>query len=172
MALGHRMETNMGMPQTWGIFLLSIAVWRGLANAQEPKKDIEQIQGTWAMNSIGWGGKELPKDLMAGYKLVFNGDQLAWTGAIGMTSRMGKITPLEGSFPGGFKIDADKKPKEMDISLELKGGRSTLLLGIYEIEGDKLKVCFAGSRSGIRPVDFNQKDKGNTGFMMLTRSKK
>ena len=52
-------------------------------------------------------------------------------------------------FAGGvsLKIDPGKEPKQIDITLHLKKGDRTVL-GIYEIKGDTLKVCYFGSDTG------------------------
>jgi hypothetical protein len=53
---------------------------------------------------------------------------------------------------GIFKLDATKKPKQMDtVSTEKE-----VMLGIYELEGDSYKVCFAPVRKP-RPSEFASK---------------
>jgi RNA polymerase sigma factor (sigma-70 family) len=135
------------------------------------KKDLDLLQGTWNIDAMGWGGKDLPRELMTGYKFVFAGNKLTWEGAIGMTSRAGKITANDGAFPCDFKIDPSQEPKQIDITLHRKNGDGTVL-GIYEIKGDTLKVCYYSSNTGRRPTEFDNKDKGNMGFVVLTRAKK
>src|SRR5207244_10360175 len=69
-------------------------------------KELELLQGTWNIDTMEWGGKSLPKELMKGYKFVFAGNKLTWEGAIGMQSRMGNVTAIDGTFPCDFKIDS------------------------------------------------------------------
>lgn len=45
-------------------------------------------------------------------------------------------------------------------------------VGIYEIKGDMLKVCYFGSNTGKRPADFSTKDDRNIAYIVLTRAKK
>src|ERR1700733_10258132 len=80
-------------------------------------KDLEPLQGTWNIDTMEWGDKRLPKELMKGYKFVFASDKLTWEGAIGMTKRAGKVYALDGAFPCDFKINSGKKPEEIDIIL-------------------------------------------------------
>jgi RNA polymerase sigma factor (sigma-70 family) len=138
------------------------------------KKDLELLQGTWNINTMGWGGKSLPKELMTGYKFVFAGTRLTWEGAIGMQSMRGKVTAMDGVFPCDFKIDPGQNPKHIDITLHLKkvkkGDRT--VLGIYEIKGDTLKVYYFASNTGRRPTEFATKDNRNIGYIVLTRAKK
>jgi uncharacterized protein (TIGR03067 family) len=144
--------------------------------AQEDKgggnKDLESLKGTWNIGTMGWGGNSLPRELTKGYKFVFAGNKLTWHAAIGMMSKSGKVTAIEdGAIPCDFKIDPGKKPKQIDITLHLKQGDRTLL-GIYEIKGDALTVCYAGSKTGKRPSEFSSKDEPNIGSITLTRAKK
>jgi RNA polymerase sigma factor (sigma-70 family) len=138
------------------------------------KKDLDLLQGTWNIDEMGWGGKKLPRELMTGYKFVFDGAKLTWNGAIGMMSRAGKITAIDGVFPCDFKIDPGQDPKQIDFTLHLekiKKGDSTLL-GIYEVKGDTLKVYYFASRTGKRPSEFATKDNRDIGYIVLTRTKK
>jgi uncharacterized protein (TIGR03067 family) len=133
--------------------------------------DLKSLEGAWNVDAMEWGRGSLPKELMEGYKFVFAGNKLTWQAAIGMTSRNGKIFASDGTFPCDFKIDPSKKPKEIDITLHLKQGDRTVL-GIYEIKGDALKVCFFDSKSGRRPTEFATKEGLNIGLITLTRAKK
>jgi uncharacterized protein (TIGR03067 family) len=134
-------------------------------------KDLESLQGTWNIDTMEWGGKRLPKELMSGYKFVFAGNKLTWDAAIGMQSRGGKVSAIDGAFPCDFTIDQGKEPKQIDITLHLKQGDRTVL-GIYEIKGDTLRVCNFASNTGKRPAEFSTKDGQNIGYIVLTRAKK
>lgn len=143
----------------------------GTGSPKPGAKELEFLQGTWNIDTMEWGGKSLPKDLMNGYKFVFAGNKLTWDAAIGMQSRGGKVSALDGKFSGDFKIDPGREPKEIDITLQLpKGDRA--LLGIYEIKGDTLKVCYHASNMGRRPAEFATKEGVNIGYVVLTRAKK
>jgi RNA polymerase sigma factor (sigma-70 family) len=137
----------------------------------DAKKDLDLLQGTWNIDEMGWGDKNLPKELMTGYKFVFAGNKLTWDGAIGMNSKMGKITALDDAYPCDFKIDPSQEPKQIDITLHLKQGDRTVL-GIYEMKGDTLKVFYFSSATGKRPIEFATKDNPKIGFILLTRAKK
>src|SRR5258707_8561114 len=141
--------------------------------ARDPKtvKELELLQGTWNIDTMEWGGKSVPKELMNGYKFVFAGNKLTWDGAIGIMSRMGKVTAIDGKFPCDFEIDPGKEPKQIDITLHLKKDAPTRL-GIYEIKGDTLKVCYFAGNMGKRPDEFSTKDGLNIGYIVLTRAKK
>lgn len=46
------------------------------ADKGDGKKDLESLQGTWNIETMGWTGKDLPKELTKGYKFVFAGTKL------------------------------------------------------------------------------------------------
>src|SRR5437870_5314132 len=103
----------------------------GAGGPKTAAKDLEVLQGTWNIDSMEWGGKSLPKELMKGYKFVFAGNKLTWDGALGMQSRGGKVMAInDGPTPCDIKIDPGKEPKQIDITLHLKQGDRTVL-GIY-----------------------------------------
>ena len=141
--------------------------------AADPKiaKELELLKGTWNIDSQEFGDKSLPKELMKGYKFVFAGNKLTWEGAIGIMSRMGKVTARDGAFSCDITIDPGKEPKQIDITLHDKQ-REWTVLGIYEIKGDTLTACFFNSQTGRRPVDFSTKGGQNIGYIVLTRAKK
>src|SRR5258708_35962609 len=136
----------------------------GAGGPKTGAKDLELLQGTWNIDTMAWGGKSLPKELMNGYKFVFAGSKLTWDGAIGMQSNGGKVTAIDGAFPCDFKIDPGKEPKQIDITLHLTKGDRTVL-GIYEIKGDTLKVCYFASKTGKRPVEFSTNDNLSVGLI-------
>ena len=53
--------------------------------------------------------------------------------------------------------------------IDIVGGKNDKSLGIYELDGDKLKICFAKERTG-RPTEFKRAD-GVT-VVTLKREKK
>ena len=93
------------------------------------KKDSDGLQGTWALVSAMQDGKALAEDKVKKTTIVFKNDTFRFPGSAEYaTSRAGTI-----------KIDATKTPRQMDaISPEKE-----VMLGIYELNGDNYKVCFA-----------------------------
>ena len=73
------------------------------------------------------------------------------------TFRFPQLAEDATSKAGTFKLDATKKPKQMDtVSTEKE-----VMLGIYELGGDSYKVCFAPIGKP-RPGEFtSQPGSGN-----------
>jgi uncharacterized protein (TIGR03067 family) len=99
------------------------------ATAKTPKTDLDRLQGTWNLVSAIQDGNALPEDKVKQTTIVFKGDTFRFPGSAEYaTSRAGTI-----------KLDETKTPKEMDaISTEKE-----VMLGIYALEENGYKVCFA-----------------------------
>jgi uncharacterized protein (TIGR03067 family) len=109
--------------------------------------DSKDMQGTWVVVSSERDGVtgDNPDD-----KLVVKGDKIMI-----MRSSTNREDPVT------FKLDAAQKPKHLNLTTP---GRQSIK-GIYELQGDNLKICF-GKPGSERPADF--KTKENSGFMCVT----
>jgi uncharacterized protein (TIGR03067 family) len=101
------------------------------ANAQDPTstKDLEQLQDTWNLVSAMQDGNTLPDDKVKKTTIVFKHDIFHFP----------ELAEYATSRSGTIKIDATKKPKQMDAISTNK----EVMLAIYELNGDSYKVCFA-----------------------------
>ena len=108
----------------------------GLLAAPVLKDDAtkDKIEGTWVVVSATRDGKA--HDEIKDDKVTFK------DGTISIKSKNKDETAT-------YKVDASKKPKEIDITHE--GGKT--LLGIYAVEGNTLKVCLCRTEDK-RPTEF------------------
>ncbi len=120
------------------------------APPEKEKKDEDKIQGTWVVVSAE----------LKGAKLEFTGDTV-----LIYDPRMGHDEKAK------IKLDASKKPRTIDITPEKEAGREKTLLGIYELDGDELKLSFA-KEEGERPTEFASKPGSNVSLIVLKREKK
>ena len=107
--------------------------------AAAPKTDLDRFQGTWYLVSAMEDGNALPEDKVKQTTIVIKDDTFRFPGsAEDATSKAGTI-----------KLDENKTPKEIDsISTEKE-----VMLGIYRLEDNGYKVCFAPAGKP-RPTDF------------------
>jgi len=109
------------------------------------KKDMERLEGEWSMVSGQINGKAMPDAFLKGSRRV---------------AKDGVTTVTIGGMPfmkAKFTIDPSKKPKTMDY-LILEGlTKGKKQLGIYKIDGDIVKFCFA-TPGKDRPTDFTAKE--------------
>jgi uncharacterized protein (TIGR03067 family) len=77
------------------------------------------------------------------------------------------------AFKGTFKIDASKKPKQMDLTItEGEKFKGETAQAIYELDGDTLKWCASEPGKAMRPTEFPTKEgDGPTLFLVFKRAK-
>jgi uncharacterized protein (TIGR03067 family) len=65
-------------------------------------------------------------------------------------------------------IDPSKSPKTVDLTNQ---AQKEINKGIYEFDGDTLKICFAMNSDGERPVDFTAEKDSKRALMVWKRVK-
>ncbi len=108
--------------------------------------DLDRLQGAWRTVSLINDGKVLvgenvPPSPGPATKLVYEGNR--WL------IRVGEKTVASGI----FKVDATRRPKEIDILDESGMRNDKSKLGIYELDGDTYKYCLAPAGKP-RPEEF------------------
>jgi uncharacterized protein (TIGR03067 family) len=116
-----------------------------LLGAEAPKSDavkeeLKKFEGTWKLEAANFDGEERKAEDIKNAGLVVVGD--TFTMKIGNETHKGKFT-----------IDPSKKPKTIDAEFTEGSLKDTKVVGIYVIEGDTRKSCFAASQTD-RPKDF------------------
>jgi len=124
---------------------VGLAAFGGSGTLADDKADLEKevrkFQGTWTFESSETGGKELPTGELKGFILTFEGDK--------HTLKKGDEVVQVGT----QKLDPSKSPKSIDVTMTEGPNKGTVMLGIYEIDGDTLKVCF-DLQGKKRPTEF------------------
>jgi uncharacterized protein (TIGR03067 family) len=142
---------------------VGFAVAGGSSTLADDKADLEKearkFQGTWTFESIEAGGQKLPADQLKGLILIFEGDK--------HTVKKGDEVIQVGT----QKIDASKSPKTIDVTMTEGPHKGTVMLGVYEIDGDTLKVCF-DSAGKKRPTEFKSEPGTETFVNVHKRVKK
>jgi len=126
--------------------ILLAAIALGAVDAANPDAqaaDVKQMQGDWMVRSMKTNGINTPpEEAQALFRTV--------TGTSYSVSRYSK--PI---VRGTFKLDAGKSPRTIDSTL-MGAANSEPLLGIYEFEGNLLRICNAPPGKP-RPADFQAK---------------
>jgi len=123
------------------------------------EKELRKFQGTWTFESSEAGGKELAAGELKGLILVFEGDK--------HTVKKGNEVIQVGT----QKLDPSKSPKAIDVTLTEGVNKGAVMLGIYEINGDTLKVCF-DAEGKKRPTQFKSAPASKTFVNVHKRLKK
>ncbi len=112
----------------------------------QSKKDLEKLQGRWAAVSIEVEKKKAPDNEIKDVRIVIKKDRIT------IGEREATIT-----------LDTTKKPWWIDITTN-----DLALKGIYELDGDQLKICF---NKDDRPTEFATKPNHRITLFVLKRTK-
>jgi uncharacterized protein (TIGR03067 family) len=119
--------------------------------------DQEKIQGHWKAEKAVRGGMEAPADEIEKMTIEFKGNKAM--------PRHGDRSPETAE----FKLDSSKSPKTIDITVN-KGDKTDKPKGIYEIDGDTLKICFSEPNED-RPTKFESPAGSKVMLIVLKRVK-
>ncbi|HTU91863.1 MAG TPA: TIGR03067 domain-containing protein [Gemmataceae bacterium] len=142
------------------VYLVCMAMAGATLSNVAADDDEEKPQGEWLLASIEVHGKSLPAPVGKGGSIVFDKDGKLILKDPGKPDKIGK-----------YKIDASKDPKQIDliVSKDEKGKDGVTMQGIYEFDGDKLKMAFSAENpKEKRPSDF----KGEKVLIVLWKRQK
>jgi uncharacterized protein (TIGR03067 family) len=105
------------------------------------KKGTPELQGTWQAVSFKAADKEMEKERVEKFRMVFKGDRLFM--------HEGAEEPREYT----YKVDAASKPRVLAFT-RARGDNPKTVRGIYKVEGDTLTVCINEARDGPLPTEF------------------
>lgn len=120
-------------------------------------KDDDSIQGVWLPAAAELAGKPFPDEVRKTIKLEI---------------KDGKYTVTVGKAldQGTIKLNPTAKPKELDITGTDGPNKGRTILGIYEREGDTLRICYDLSGKG-RPTEFKSTE-GSQLFLVTYKQNK
>jgi uncharacterized protein (TIGR03067 family) len=155
--------------RTLGVTMLAIvplfAAVRSQAADGEGKKeavakDLQALKGTWKLSSREADGKKWSEEEIRD--------------VIGTIDASGTVSVRRGDKvigAGSVKLDPTKKPRTIDAAFTEGEHKGETCLGIYETDGDTLRVCVA--RPGDeRPREFSAKAGSGRVLVVYQREKK
>ena len=141
----------MRFPLTVGVLVAcGLAVAAPVPKAKDTaKKDEDAIQGVWKLEKFDIGGAvPFPPGALQAIHYTFKDGNLGVTHA-------GQLREKQGT----YKLDPTAKLKAIDLT---EGGNGRTTPGIYELDGDTLKVCLAQGPTPVRPTEFKADGMGVT----------
>jgi len=139
---------------------IAVLILAGAVAAQDAnKKEMSLLDGEWSMVSGQANGQDMPKELVSTGKRV---------------AKDGEVTISIGGqvfFKAKFTIDPTKKPRTIDYAMTEGFTKGQKQLGIYELDGDTVKFCFAAPGKE-RPKDFTAKEGSQQTYSVWKRDKK
>jgi uncharacterized protein (TIGR03067 family) len=127
------------------------------ARGDETAKELEKLQGTWSVVLAQEGGKEQADEMSKKVSIVIKGDIFSF-----------KVEGAPKSLDMKLKLDTTTKPKGVDLTSTIREGQ--VGLGIYELSGDELKICWSRNVKA-RPDGFSTKPGDDRIFLTLKRIK-
>jgi uncharacterized protein (TIGR03067 family) len=129
-----------------------LAIAPPMAKSDSSTDDLKRLQGKWKIESITDDGEV--KKPSVDERWTIKGNRI-----------------LYSDEHDEFQLDADKKPKCIDVHMVRKALEiDERLQGVYELDGDLLKLCVAGQDKD-RPKDFESKKGSNRRLVILRRVK-
>jgi steroid delta-isomerase-like uncharacterized protein len=112
---------------------------QSLGAPESPQDDLAKFQGTWVAIAFEKEGAKTPEAHLGAVRLVIEGDRY-------------RYTEPGGGFEGRYRLDPTKRPKEIDSIPTTGEHRGKVAPGIYEIDENTHRVCFALPGSEDRPT--------------------
>jgi uncharacterized protein (TIGR03067 family) len=158
------MWSRFALLVTMGCFLAGFNSPRTFGDAQEGdfKKELKALAGTWRPIFSENDGNKAPEERLK--DACMTRDE---TGKV--IGRRGDMIVLEGKVQ---KIDASKKPNTIDTEVTAGDLKGKTIQGIYEIDGDILRVCVVLPGKGERPTEFSGKAGTGCNLTVYKREKK
>lgn len=135
------------------------------AGGDEPKPadqaaiaaELKKFEGTWRYESTIVNGQPLPGDALESPRLVLKGDTF-------------ELSDPMVTYRGTFAVDPKAKPRTIDITMTEGPEKGSVMLGIYELDGDTYRICAAMS-GPERPKEFTCKEGSGRMLHVLKRVK-
>ena len=123
---------------------------------QVAEPEFKKLEGTWKVTSMMKGGEEVLVEQLEKVQVVIAGDKVT--------------VKVEGKDHGlRLTIDASRKPMAVDLGPEENTDET--VRGIYQLDKDTLKVCFAGP-GNERPQEIASKKGQDSALITLRRAQK
>lgn len=118
------------------------------------KQEVNLLKGTWKLTKLEAAGVASNPKFTEKLVFIINDDTF--------TLSDGELNPTTK-----YKLNLATKPKQLDITPTEGPQKDKPVPGIYELNGEVLKICF--SRDGQRPTTFATKTGENTVLMEMKK---
>ena len=140
--------------------LVAVVVGSPVVLAAEPEDpvqaELQRLQGTWVYESFTTDGKAEDAEKLKARTFLVGADAF-------LVRQDGKIIQA-----GKLKLDPEKKPKTFNGVVQAGEPKDAVLLGIYDLDKDTLKLCYDPS-GGERPKEFKSDAKSGLVSAVLKR---
>src|SRR4051794_12176097 len=111
----------------WSMLLvLVVGLSLSIRTAKADSASKDKLKGTWSVVSAERNGEKAPDEKIKNVKVIFRAERVL-------------VTDGNRDDQAEYKLDTSKKPNAIDF-MPVK--EKKVVLGIYEVDGDTLKVCY------------------------------
>ena len=129
----------------------------------DARTDQDKLQGAWQVTEGVSDGRPVPREQLERMKVAFAGEKMS-------------IFPPDGdgrrTVENTFRLDPGKKPAAIDATRAEGGSEGKTASGIYELDGDTLRLCLPARPEKDRPTEFAAPEKSGLVLPTLKRVKK
>jgi uncharacterized protein (TIGR03067 family) len=122
--------------------------------------DAQNMQGAWEIEKLEQDG-ESAADASILKKVIIKDDQFAFRYFLARSKE-------EGDLVYDLTLDSSKNPRQIQLKSRAE---SDLPLGIYELDGDTLKICWNRNNPNSPPTDFTCPKGSDRRLLVLRRAK-
>jgi uncharacterized protein (TIGR03067 family) len=142
------------------LLIAAAANFSASIRAAEPsQKDIEAMQGAWAIESFTLDGNKLELEQLKSWQRIVENNHVVWKNG---TEIMVELD---------IKFDPSQKPMTLDSTIATGDAKGQTALAIYELKDDELRVCFAFPDKP-RPKEFSSTAGSGQSLYTAKRAKK
>ena len=133
------------------------------ADDADSKKLLKNLEGSYKVAAVEKAGDAPPKEFIESLdKVSIKGNKFSIAFKSG-----GKAEEKSAT----ITVDATKTPATIDLKADDGEKRNEVMIGILQVEGETLKICWADGPKSARPTKF-ETNKENKQFMItLTKMK-
>jgi uncharacterized protein (TIGR03067 family) len=146
------MNTHVLVVLAAGLLLAADAPDRG-----GPAHELKKFTGTWRAVAIERDGRKAPPAEVEKVRLTVTGDHYT-------------LTVGDQTIKGTHKLDPSSSPKHIDAIRSEGEHKGQSIKGIYELDDNTFKVCFALPGQD-RPTHFSTTDGGGHRLIIMKRQK-
>ena len=136
---------------------IATILFAATAWSEDAADDHKLLQGTWLPTAAELNENPFDEATLKTIKLVIEGDK--YTVTVGKSIDKGTV-----------KIGPDAKPKSMDIVGTDGPNKGKIILAIYELTGDTLRICY-DLTGKVRPSEFKTKKDESLFLATFKRAK-
>jgi uncharacterized protein (TIGR03067 family) len=162
-------KTCFWMKWFWGVAILAIGCGSSPTGPPvganlDPKvisDELARLEGTWIYERQVVEGSEVSIEDMQKDTIVIKGNSMLRT----VSSKSGeRLTPVRST----ISVDPTVTPKQIDDDVALPTGRTKRRPGIYQVEADKLTLCYDNTGKQ-RPSGFESPEGSSLVLTVLRR---